>query len=411
MVLSAEEQFQELKRGCLEIIPEEAFLQKLKESVRTKTPLRVKAGFDPTAPDLHLGHSVLLQKMRQFQDMGHEVYFLIGDYTAMIGDPTGKSQTRKPLTREEVEQNARTYEKQVGKVLNLKRTRIVFNSTWLERLSLKDVIRLTANYTVARLLERDDFSQRYRMGQSISLVEFLYPLLQGYDSVALQADIELGGSDQKFNLLVGRDMQLAYGQSPQCIMTLPLLVGLDGQKKMSKSLGNYVALEDEAIEMYGKLMSISDELMWEYYLLLSSLSLREIEERRLQVREGKLHPKEAKSELAFELTSRFHGKERAQEARDEWEKIHTPQKRGLPDDMPQFEVALEGKSGLPLLEIVRLCGFASSNSEARRLMEQGGLHLIHERGEETLTQPKALLGRGEYVFRAGKRRFAKLRIL
>lgn len=406
-----EHQFQELKRGSLEIIPEEAFREKLKKSLLTNTPLKIKAGFDPTAKDLHLGHTVLLQKMRQFQEFGHEVYFLIGDYTAMIGDPTGKSETRKRLSREEVLENAETYKEQVFLILDPEKTNVVFNSEWLSKMNLADIIELTARYTVAQLLEREDFAQRYQNQKAISLVEFLYPLLQGYDSVALKADVELGGSDQKFNLLVGRYLQQAYGQEGQCILTMPLLVGLDGEKKMSKSLNNYVGIKEEPIEIFGKIMSISDPLMWDYYLLLSNLTLNEVEELKKDVQMGKIHPKEAKARLAEELAARFHSKEKAEKARSEWEKIHSPVKRGLPEEIPEFQISLNPEqSGVSLIEVCKICQFASSNGEARRLMEGGGLHLIENENEVLLKNPKEILPKGSYILRAGKRRFALLTI-
>ncbi len=407
----AQRQFGELKRGCEEIIPEQELLNKIQRSLNNSVPLKVKAGFDPTAPDLHLGHTVLLQKLRQFQKFGHEVYFLIGDYTGMIGDPTGKSETRKRLSREEVLRNAETYKEQVFKVLDKDKTKVVFNSAWLSPLNLKDVIELTAKYTVARMIERDDFSKRYQSGQPISLVEFIYPLLQGYDSVALRADVELGGTDQKFNLLVGRDLQVAYGQKGQSVITMPLLVGLDGEKKMSKSLGNYIGIQEPAIEIYGKMMSISDDLMWEYYRLLSDLTTGDIAALRAKTENGSFHPKEAKAQLATEIVARFHSIEAAAEARAGWERIHSPDKRGLPDDMPEITAPADQLQNgcLPLLSALRLCGFAASNGEARRLIEGGGVHLITQDGnEENLKDVKFLLNRGRHILRVGKRRFAAI---
>ncbi|MCS6971863.1 MAG: tyrosine--tRNA ligase [Turneriella sp.] len=400
-----EKQFQELVRGAVEVLPTNEFRRKLLEAYQSGRPLRVKAGFDPTAPDLHLGHTVLLQKMRQFQKFGHHVLFLIGDYTAMIGDPTGKSETRKPLSRAEVEQNAQTYREQVFKILDPQKTEVVFNSKWLAPLQLEDILRLTANYTVARMLERDDFSARYRAGQPISLVEFMYPLLQGYDSVALQADIELGGSDQKFNLLVGRDLQVAYGQKPQCLLLMPLLVGLDGKKKMSKSLGNYIGIQEPPSEIYGKLMSISDDLMLEYYELLSDRSVEELAKLKEDLQRGMLHPKEAKAALALEITARFSSEREAQEVAAEWQRIHNPKARGIPTELP----CVEYKSGENLLQVVRSAGFAPSNSEARRMIEQGAIYRIGEDGsEEPLTDYKLALS-GDWILRAGKRRFVRLK--
>lgn len=403
----AEKIYAELVRGCEEVLPEVAFRKKFHESYTKKKPLKVKAGFDPTAPDLHLGHTVLLQKLAVFQKYGHEVIFLIGDYTALIGDPTGKSETRKPLTQEEVLKNAETYKTQVFKVLEEKKTRIVFNSQWLNPLSLKDILGLTSRYTVARMLERDDFQKRYSAGSAISLVEFLYPLMQGYDSVALQSDIELGGTDQKFNLLVGRDLQVSYGQEPQVIMTLPLLVGLDGVKKMSKSLGNYVSIQEIAMEIYGKVMSISDELMWEYYRLLSEKTLLEISTLKQSIQDGSRHPKEIKSDLALELASRYQGKEQGLEAKAEWEKIHTPAQRGLPSDMPVISIkANEDKS---LINAMKLGGLANSNSEARRQIESGALYIIESDLSETVIRDyKYILSNPETVLRSGKRKFMKV---
>lgn len=414
-VISAEaqEQLNELKRGTEEVIPEKELLQKIQNSLDTKIPLKVKAGFDPTAPDLHLGHTVLLQKMRQFQKFGHEVSFLIGDFTGLIGDPTGKSQTRKPLTQEEVLKNAETYKEQVFKILDPKKTKVVFNSQWLASMSLKDVLELTGKYTVARMLERDDFSKRYQGGQPISVVEFMYPLIQGYDSVAMESDIELGGTDQKFNLLVGRDLQPSYGKKPQCILTMPLLVGLDGEKKMSKSLGNYIGIQEPAIEIYGKLMSISDTLMWDYYRLLSDLSISDIDVLKKKVETGGFHPKEAKAQLATEITTRFHSPEAAGEARSQWEHIHSPDKRGTPDGIPATTATNDDLQNgkLSLINALRLCGFASSNGEARRLIEGGGVHKVFDDGrEQGLTDVKLLLEQGQHILRAGKRRFAMIKI-
>lgn len=403
-----ESAFQEISRGCEEILPLHEFRDKLLKSHQTGVPLKIKAGFDPTAPDLHLGHTVLLQKLKTLQDLGHHVYFLIGDYTAMIGDPTGKSETRKPLSHEEILKNSQTYKTQVFKILSPEKTKIVFNSTWLEKLDLKGIISLTAKYTVARLLERDDFSKRYQAGQSISLVEFLYPLLQGYDSVAMEADVELGGTDQKFNLLVGRDLQSDYNQAQQSIITLPLLVGLDGEKKMSKSLGNYVGIQEEPMEIFGKLMSISDDLMWKYYELLSGISLTELEAYKTEVAAGKVHPKEAKKKLAIEIAARFHDESSAKEAAHQWEKIHNTENRGLPEDIPVWVAGgddlKEGQIGL--LNAMRLSGLASSNSEARRLVQSSGVHkLISGTDFETVSDENTWLSEGRHLFRVGKRKF------
>ncbi|RMH02320.1 MAG: tyrosine--tRNA ligase, partial [Aquificota bacterium] len=326
-MLSPEEQLRLIKKGTVEIVEEEELLKKLKEG----RPLRVKAGFDPTAPDLHLGHTVLLQKLRLFQQLGHEVYFVIGDFTAMIGDPTGRSETRPPLSREQVLENAKTYEHQVFKVLDPQKTNIVFNSTWLSQLGTEGIIRLSAQYTVARMLERDDFSKRFKEGIPIYIHEFIYPLLQGYDSVFLRADVELGGTDQKFNLLVGRDLQRAYGQEPQVCITLPLLVGLDGVRKMSKSYGNYVGINEEPEQIFGKLMSISDELMWDYYTLLTDHTEEEIERFKKE-----LHPMEAKKQLAYQIVARFHGEEEAKRAKDFFERTFS--QREFPEDATVIKV-------------------------------------------------------------------------
>ncbi|GAB4422820.1 MAG: tyrosine--tRNA ligase [Turneriella sp.] len=399
-----EAQFQELTRGIEEVLPVQAFRKKLLDAHNKKIPLRVKAGFDPTAPDLHLGHTVLIQKLRQFQKYGHHVLFLIGDYTAMIGDPTGKSETRKVLSREEVEANAKTYKEQVFKILDPAKTEVVFNSKWLNDLKLEDMLHLTGKYTVARMLERDDFSKRYAAGQPISLVEFMYPLMQGYDSVALKSDVELGGTDQKFNLLVGRDLQAQYGQSQQCVIMTPLLVGLDGVKKMSKSLGNYIGIQEAPADIYGKLMSISDELMLMYYNLLSDKSMAELEAIRKGLADGSLHPKQAKADLAREITARFTSAEIAAATAEEWNKVHNPKDRGVPQDMPEFRFT----KGAQLVNIVKDAGLAPSNSEARRMIEQKSIYRLEADGsEQVLTDFKMAVENG-FILRAGKRRFVKL---
>jgi len=393
-----------LKRGTVEIIPEKELVEKLKEN----RPLKIKAGFDPTAPDLHLGHFILLRKLRQFQELGHEVYFLLGDFTATIGDPTGKSQTRKRLSKEEVLQNAETYSNQVFKVLDRSKTKIVYNSQWCATMSFEEVLVLTSKYNVARLLERDDFSNRYKSGNPISLIEFMYPLIQGYDSVVMEADVELGGTDQKFNLLVGRELQKDYGKSQQVVITLPLLVGLDGVKKMSKSLGNYVGIQEPPIEMYGKLMSISDELMWQYYELLTDVSLEEIQEKKLQVQEGKLHPKEAKTELCRKIISQFYSIEETNSAIEDWSKIHNPKNRAIPEEVTTVVLkAEEFTHGEPfLLATLTKLGFFSSNGEGRKILQGGGLYL----NEEKVTSEKLKLSRGqEYFIRQGKKgKFLKI---
>ena len=336
-MLKPEEQLEQIRRGSEEIISEEELLKKLTKSYETNTPLRIKAGFDPTAPDLHLGHTVLIQKLKHFQDLGHQVLFLIGDFTGMIGDPSGKNETRRALTKEEVLANAETYKEQVFKILDPEKTEVVFNSTWMEKMSSSDMIKLASQYTVARMLERDDFTKRYKDNRPISIHEFIYPLVQGYDSVALKSDVELGGTDQKFNLLVGRDLQRAYNMAPQIALTMPILEGLDGVQKMSKSLNNYIGIAESPKDMFGKVMSISDELMFRYYLLLSDKSLAEIDELKKAVSDGSKHPMEAKKELAMEIVERFHSAEAAKEAREGFEQVFS--KRENPDDMPEFAMS------------------------------------------------------------------------
>ena len=355
-----------IKRGVVEVLPEEDLVRKLKRG----RPLKIKAGFDPTAPDLHLGHTVLIQKMKQFQDLGHEVIFLIGDFTGMIGDPSGKSETRKQLTREEVAKNAETYKEQIFKILEPKKTIIEFNHRWMEQLDAVGLIELAAKYTVARMLEREDFKQRYQKQQSISIHEFLYPLVQGYDSVVLKADVELGGTDQRFNLLVGRELQREYGQEPQVVLTMPLLEGTDGVQKMSKSLGNYIGINEAPEEMFGKIMSISDSLMWRYYELLSDRDLAEIHGNRSRVETGELHPMEIKKSLAEELVARFHGAAAAQSARDYFETRY--QKKSLPSDIKKRFTASEPTWICRLLVDLN---FAKSGSEARRLIAQGAVRV------------------------------------
>jgi tyrosyl-tRNA synthetase len=355
-----------IKRGVVEVLPEEDLVRKLKRG----RPLKIKAGFDPTAPDLHLGHTVLIQKMKQFQDLGHEVIFLIGDFTGMIGDPSGKSETRKQLTREEVAKNAETYKEQIFKILEPKKTIIEFNHRWMEQLDAVGLIELAAKYTVARMLEREDFKQRYQKQQSISIHEFLYPLVQGYDSVVLKADVELGGTDQRFNLLVGRELQREYGQEPQVVLTMPLLEGTDGVQKMSKSLGNYIGINEAPEEMFGKIMSISDSLMWRYYELLSDRDLAEIHGNRSRVETGELHPMEIKKSLAEELVARFHGAAAAQSARDYFETRY--QKKSLPNDIKKRFTASEPTWICRLLVDLN---FAKSGSEARRLIAQGAVRV------------------------------------
>ena len=396
---TAKEALALIKRGSEEILLEEELLQRLE----TGKPLRVKAGFDPTAPDLHLGHTVLINKLRQFQQLGHEVIFLIGDFTGMIGDPSGKSATRKPLTREEVLENARTYQDQIFKILDPERTRVVFNSEWMGKLSAAELIQLAGRYTVARMLERDDFHKRYTNNQPIAIHEFLYPLIQGYDSVVLKADVELGGTDQKFNLLVGRELQKQMGKRPQVVLTMPLLEGTDGVQKMSKSLGNYIGIQEPPNEMFGKLMSISDELMWRYYDLLSFRSNEEIERLKREVAEG-ANPRDAKLALAEEIVSRFHGPSAGPAAREEF--IARFQKGALPEDMSLVELQ-SGADGLPIANVLRDAGLTPSTSEALRMIRQGAVRIDGERIEATDLR---LPADSDHVLQVGKRRFARVHI-
>ncbi|WP_039960036.1 MULTISPECIES: tyrosine--tRNA ligase, partial [sulfur-oxidizing symbionts] len=361
-------------RGTDEVLPEDLLVEKLKRG----KPLRVKAGFDPTAPDLHIGHTVLVNKLRQFQELGHEVLFLVGDFTAMIGDPTGKSATRPALTREQVLENAQTYEHQIFKILDPERTTIVFNSSWMGEMRAADLIQLAGKYNVARMLERDDFSKRYSSGQSIAIHEFLYPLVQGYDSVALKADVELGGTDQKFNLLVGRELQRQYGQEQQVILTMPILEGLDGVQKMSKSLGNYIGITDAPEDMFGKIMSISDDLMWRYLELLSFRPMSEIESWRLEIEQG-LNPRDVKILLAKELVGRFHDEAAAEAAHQTF--VSRFQKGQIPDEMPEFE--LSAGEGLPIANLLRDVGLVKSTSEAMRMIKQGAVKIDGEKIGDT----------------------------
>ncbi|NIP17563.1 MAG: tyrosine--tRNA ligase [Xanthomonadales bacterium] len=400
MSRSAEQALEVLRRGTQEILVERDLVKKL-QSGRT---LRVKAGFDPTAPDLHLGHTVLLNKLRQFQELGHEVIFLIGDFTGMIGDPSGKSATRPPLSRDEVIDNARTYEQQIFKILDPEKTLVMFNSSWMSEMSAAELIQLAAKHTVARMLERDDFHQRYTSGKAIAIHEFLYPLIQGYDSVALRADVELGGTDQKFNLLVGRQLQEAHGQAPQVVMTMPILEGLDGVQKMSKSLNNYVGINEPPDEMFGKLMSISDELMWRYFELLSFRAMAEIDGLRGAVEKG-ANPRDIKFQLAEELVGRFHSRSAALKAKNEF--IARFQKGALPQDLPEIEVrAPDG--AIPIGALLKEAGLTKSTSEALRLVRQGAVRIDGERvSEPTLPIPAGAV----HVCQVGKRRFARVTVV
>lgn len=388
---------EQVRRGTEEILLEDDLIERL----RFGKPLKVKAGFDPTAPDLHLGHTVLLNKMRQLQELGHEIMFLIGDFTGMIGDPSGKNETRPPLTREQVEANAMTYRKQVLKILDPEKTQIMFNSTWMDQLSPVDLIKLASTHTVARMLERDDFHKRYTSGQAIAIHEFLYPLLQGYDSVAMHADIELGGTDQKFNLLMGRELQKHFGQKPQIVMTLPLLVGLDGVKKMSKSLGNYIGIDESPADIFGKVMSISDETMWLYFELISFRTLADIKKLRQAVAEGQ-NPRDVKFLLAQELVERFHNQAEATRALENF--VAQFQQGAIPEDLPEIALSIAA-DGLPLTQIIKMAGLTSSTSEAQRMLQQGAVKIDGER----INDPKMALNPGQSVIlQVGKRRFAKV---
>ena len=401
--MTVSEQLAIIKRGAVEILVEKELQEKLEKSANSGVPLKIKAGFDPTAPDLHLGHTVLLHKMRQFQQMGHEIFFLIGDFTGMIGDPTGKSETRKPLTREDVLKNAETYKEQVFKILDPEKTKVVFNSEWLAALNASDMIALASKYTVARMMEREDFSNRFANQLPISIHEFLYPLIQGYDSVALKADVELGGTDQKFNLLVGRELQREWGQVPQTVITMPLLEGLDGVSKMSKSLGNYIGINEPADEIFGKIMSVSDELMIRYYELLSDLTLNELESLRSRVKDGSIHPMEAKKQLGREMVARYHGAPAAEQAEGNF--VRRFRDNQTPDDMP--EVVLSADEGKALLfKVLAQAELVKSNSEGRRALQQGGVKV---NGEKVSDENLEITCSGEYIIQVGKRRFAKVR--
>ncbi len=400
-MLKPEEQFKIIKRGTVEILLEDELLQKLKQSYDTKTPLKIKAGFDPTAPDIHLGHTVLLEKMRQLQELGHEVIFLIGDFTGMIGDPTGRSEIRKPLTRDEVIKNAGTYKEQIFKILDKDKTQIVLNSEWLEKMTPMDFVRLQAKLTVARMLEREDFKQRFLNHNPIGIHEFIYPLLQGYDSVVLKADVEIGGTDQRFNLLMGRELQQEYGQKQQALVIMPLLEGTDGVKKMSKSLGNYIGISELPKEIFGKIMSISDELMLRYYELLSHVSLDELNALKKGVKDGSVHPKKAKETLALELVERYWGKEASLKAKEEFE--HIFKDKGLPDEIPVYKLAWESNE-MWLPKIMKLSGLVNSTGEGIRIIKQGGVSV---NGEKWDSSDKNLPA-GEYLLKVGKRKFLRI---
>ncbi|MEK6692237.1 MAG: tyrosine--tRNA ligase [Nitrospirota bacterium] len=402
-MLSVKEQVEIIKRGAVEIIQEDEIIKKLEKSLREKKPLRVKAGFDPTAPGIHLGHTVLLNKMRQFQDLGHEVIFLIGDFTGIIGDPSGRSETRKSLTREDIEKNAETYRRQVFKILDAEKTKVLFNSEWLGKMSVNGFLELGSKQTVARMLERDDFNKRFKEGKDITILEFYYPLLQAYDSVALKADIELGGTDQKFNLLMGRTIQRRYGQDEQVLILMPLLEGTDGVNKMSKSLGNYIGINEPPNEIFGKVMSISDELMLRYYDLLSHIPLSELNRLKEGLRNDVIHPKKAKEDLALEIVERYWGKDEAVKAREGFE--HIFKKKGIPGEIQEVSIRVSDRANINWLpQIMKDNGLTKSTSEARRLIIQGGVKV----NDSTVTDLNTKLEKGEYIIKAGKRKFLKV---
>lgn len=392
-----------IKRGADELLIEAELIEKLKKSIKNNQPLKIKAGFDPTAPDLHLGHTVLLNKLRQMQELGHQVLFLIGDFTGMIGDPTGKSTTRPPLTKEQVIENAKSYQSQVFKILKPEQTTVVFNSSWLNDLGAAGMIKLAASHTVARMLERDDFSKRYKANQPIAIHEFLYPLLQGYDSVALEADIELGGTDQKFNLLMGRELQKQAGQSPQCVLTMPLLEGLDGVNKMSKSLGNYIGVAEAPETIFAKIMSVSDELMWRYIELLSFASIKDIAQAKAEVMAG-ANPRNIKVRFAQEIVTRFYDHAAAEKALADFQ---TRAKGGVPEDVPDITVTIENTE-ISIAQMLKLAGLVASTSEALRVIEQGGIKIRTEK----VTNKQMTFQKGDvFIAQVGKRKFANVTIV
>lgn len=395
-----ENELEILLRGVDEVLVKQELIKKLEEG----RPLRIKAGFDPTAPDLHLGHTVLINKLKQFQDLGHEVLFLIGDFTGMIGDPTGKNVTRKPLTRDQVLENAKSYEEQIFKILDPTKTLVLFNSSWMNAMSPADLIQLAAKHTVARMLERDDFSKRFKGGQPIAIHEFLYPLVQGYDSVAMKADVELGGTDQKFNLLVGRQLQEVYGQKPQVVITMPILEGLDGVQKMSKSLNNYIGIADAPDDMFGKLMSISDQLMWRYFELLSFRPMAEIQSWLKECELG-ANPRTYKVKLAQEIVERFHDANAAIKALENFEARF--QRGALPDDMPEIELKAQGDA-YSIANLLKEAGLVASTSEAIRMINQGAVKID---GEKVTDVKVELLPSSEHVYQVGKRKFARVKII
>lgn len=403
MSLTIDEELALLVRGTVDVISKEELAAKLKKSRDTGVPLKIKAGFDPTAPDLHLGHTVLIQKLKHFQDMGHDIKFLIGDFTGMIGDPTGKSETRKPLTVEDVKKNAESYKEQIFKILDPLKTEVVFNSAWLEKLTSYDFIKLASQLTVARMLEREDFKNRFENEKPISIHEFLYPLVQGYDSVALEADVELGGTDQLFNLLMGRTLQKAWGQAPQVVLTMPLLEGLDGVNKMSKSLGNYIGITESADDIYGKTLSMPDELMFRYYELVSDLSSDEINGLKQGLEEGRLHPKKVKQQLARELTARFHDEQAAEKAEQNFENVF--RKHELPDEIPEYSCKVDsGEIWLP--KLLAEAGLVKGTGEGRRMIKQNAVSLDGGKINDVDYQVQAS---GEVLIKVGKRRFCRVK--
>jgi tyrosyl-tRNA synthetase len=403
VTLSIDEQLDLLERGAVDLFSREDLVKKLTRARDTGRPLKIKAGFDPTAPDLHLGHTVLIQKLKHFQDAGHEIFFLIGDFTGMIGDPTGKSETRKALTPEDVSRNAETYKDQIFKILDPEKTQVVFNSTWLNCLGAHDFVKLASQLTVARMLEREDFKNRFDNNRPISIHEFLYPLIQGYDSVALQADVEVGGTDQLFNLLMGRGLQRAWGQEPQVVMTLPLLEGLDGVNKMSKSLGNYIGITESAENIYGKVLSVSDRLMFRYYELLSDSSKQEIATLKADMENGSRHPKAVKQQLARELTARFHGIQSAAQAEENFERVF--KNRDLPEEIPEQKLKVETET-IWLPKLLHDAGLVNSTSDGRRMITQKAVELDGQKIEDTDYLVPAT---GQVLLKVGKRRFCRVR--
>ncbi|HBG92196.1 MAG TPA: tyrosine--tRNA ligase [Nitrospiraceae bacterium] len=400
-MITPKKQLEVIKRGAVEVISEKELLAKLEKSAKDNTPLKIKAGFDPTAPDIHLGHTVLLEKMRQFQELGHEILFLIGDFTGMIGDPTGRSELRKPLTKEEVLTNAGTYKEQIFKILDSKKTKVMFNSEWLSKMDAMEIVRLGSMQTVARMLEREDFKKRFENQQDISILEFYYPLFQAYDSVHLKADVELGGTDQKFNILMGRTLQRKMGVEEQAVVLMPLLEGLDGVNKMSKSLGNYIGITEPPKDIFGKVMSINDTLMLRYYELLSHISIDEFSALKKGIEKGAVHPKTAKENLALEIVERYWGKDAALKAKEEFG--HIFKDKGLPDEVPVFELKWE-EDEMWVPKIMKLSGIVSSTGEAMRLIKQGGVTI----DDKKCDNPDAKLKKGDYLFKAGKRKFLRI---